>query len=408
MTELKLRPRTKANRLFVPAAQKVCEVAQAAGGEGRLVGGIVRDWLLGRPLGDIDMAVTVPIGDFMAQARARNLTIIETGLAHGSVTLRYEGVSVEVTQTRADIAADGRHATIGFTPSFEEDAKRRDFTMNALYLDQAGTLHDPLNGQSDLAAGRIRFIGDASSRMTEDYLRILRFVRFGATLDGFVLDEGDIAALAPHFAGLKALSAERIIYELQRLFAGKNWLYALSILRETGLDVALFQEPLYPPHPLCEMLEGWQVVAASCLTPQAANGFLQLPFARSDKAMITAMLAPFSEAEFTRIQGDSWHEQAHFGGPYFYHRCLVQSRFHVARLSQKRLTEIENFKAPPCPVTGHDLQRAGVPAGPDLGALLQMAERHFVKSFYQRDKASLMAELRPQIEKMTKGSAASR
>ena len=393
-------PSLAAQSLITPAVRQAFDVARAAGGEGRLVGGIVRDWLLGRALGDTDMAVTVPIADFMAQARAQNITIIETGLAHGSVTLRHDGINVEVTQTRADIETDGRHATIGFTPSFEEDAKRRDFTINAIYLDEDGIIHDPLDGMADLKAGRISFIGDAALRIAEDYLRILRFIRFGATLEGFVLDAQDMTALAPHFGGLADLSGERIIHELQKLFGGANWPYAVSAMHDSGLDKALFGDAFYPLHHFYEMFDSWQVVAASCLTPLAGDAINNLPFSRADKAMITALLAPLTEAEMLALQGDHWHEVAHFGGAYFYQRCLVQSRHHDISLAQNRLNEINNFTPPPCPVTGHDLQEAGVPAGPDLGALLRTAEAHFVKASYQSDKADLLAKLRPQIDKI--------
>lgn len=408
VTRHRISPSIEAQSLIIPAVRQACDVARAAGGEGRLVGGIVRDWLLGRDLGDYDMAVTVPIADFMAQARAQNITIIETGLAHGSVTLRYDGINVEVTQTRADIETDGRHATIGFTPSFEEDAKRRDFTINAIYLDEDGTVHDPLDGMADLKAGHISFIGDAALRITEDYLRILRFIRFGATLEGFVLDAQDLTALAPHFGGLSDLSGERIIHELQKLFGGANWPYAVSAMQDIGLDKALFGDAFYPPHRLYEMFDGWQVVAASCLTPLAGDAMHNLPFSRSDKAIITALLAPLTDAEMLALQGDHWHEVAHYGGAHFYQRCLVQSRHHTVSLAQNRLQEIENFTPPPCPVTGHDLQEAGIPAGPLLGALLRTAEAHFVKASYRSDKAELLAKLRPQIDKINEEEAANR
>lgn len=383
----------KASFLSEPVIVKGFEIAKMAGGEGRLVGGVVRDWLIGRPLGDYDMAVNVPITDFADTARAKGYRIIETGLAHGSVTLHYKGVNLEVTQTRSDIETDGRHAVIGFTPSFEEDAKRRDFTINALYLDADGTLHDPLNGRADLAAKKIAFIGGAAARMQEDYLRILRYFRFAAQLPGFVLEEATLAIIAAHLDGLRHVSGERILVEFQKFFGGENWSHNLPLLSMTGIDSALFGGAFYPLHPLHARFDSWQCAAASCLTPAAKTGFLQLPLSRQDKALIGRLLTPFEAGEIEALQTDSWREAVHFGGDDFYQRCLIQQHHQGLGLSEGRLSEIENFTPPPCPVTGHHLQQAGVPAGPEIGALLRLAELAYIRSDYQRDADDIIAEL---------------
>ena len=379
--------------LTKPVIQKGFEIAAMAGGEGRLVGGVVRDHLLGRALGDFDMAVTVPIADFANSAQAAGYQIIETGLAHGSVTLYHDGEALEVTQTRADIKTDGRHATIGFTPSFDEDARRRDFTINALYLAADGTLYDPLGARGDLAARHLRFIGAAEARIREDYLRILRFFRFASQLDGFTADAQDLSAVSAHFGGLSQLSGERVLYELRKIFGGANWPDVMQMMRQTGLDEALCGDKFSPLLARYQKLENWQAAAASCLTQSTAEVFLKLPHSRKDRAMIKGFLTPLTKADFEALQSDHWREVVHFGGNDFSQRCLIQARHHRGEISEARLEEITNFTPPPCPVTGHDLQQAGVAPGPELGKLLHEAERLYVRSDYQLDKAQIIAKL---------------
>lgn len=383
--------------LDVPVVQKAFEIAQLAGGEGRLVGGVVRDWLLERPLGDYDMAVTVPIGDFITTARAQvphhDVKIIETGLAHGSVTMLCAGQMIEVTQTRSDISTDGRHAEIGFTPSFIEDAKRRDFTINALYLDKEGLIHDPLSGHSDLTAGVIRFIGDAKERVSEDYLRILRFFRFAAKLDDFVLDEKQLAEIAGCFSGLSKVSGERILSEMQKTFAGIKASYAVQKMAEIGLDKVLFGAPFHPKHLLFDQLAGWQAVAASYLSDEARKAFMSLPHARADRARIHNYLVPFSKADFAKLHSEKWQEIAYFGGADFAMRAKIQQRHHSIVISAQRWKEIENFVPPPCPVTGHHLEQAGVATGPQIGKLLEHAALLYVQSNYQLDAQDIIAQV---------------
>ncbi len=146
----------------------------------RLVGGCVRDTLAGRPVADIDLATPLPPEDAAQTLTAAGIRVIPTGLAHGTVTALIDGRPYEITTLRRDLVTDGRHAEVAWTGDWREDAARRDFTMNAMSLAPDGTLHDYFGGAADLAAGRVRFVGDAATRVAEDYLRILRFFRFQA------------------------------------------------------------------------------------------------------------------------------------------------------------------------------------------------------------------------------------
>ena len=151
------------------------------GYEARIAGGAVRDWVAsGCParfhIVDLDMAVASPIAEVSTILRIAGMRVVETGLSHGTVTLVEGGHTVELTQTRVDVETDGRHAVVAFSDDWKQDAARRDFTINALYIDSNGQLQDPLGGMADLQAGILRFVGDAHQRVAEDALRMLRYL----------------------------------------------------------------------------------------------------------------------------------------------------------------------------------------------------------------------------------------
>ena len=179
-----------------PLAQRLFALAAAAGHEARIVGGAVRDWQAGFDIGDIDMAVAAPIEAFASRCRDAGLRVIETGLSHGTVTVAVDGDAIEVTQTRVDLETDGRHALVGFSDDWQADARRRDFTINALYLDADGRVDDPLGGLADLRNGMLRFAGDAAQRVEEDALRMLRYCRFLPRFGGGSTDADALVAIA--------------------------------------------------------------------------------------------------------------------------------------------------------------------------------------------------------------------
>lgn len=207
----------------------------APGAETRLVGGCVRDCLLGTAAADIDLATTLLPEQTMARAAEAGLKAVPTGIEHGTITLVAAGEPVEVTTLREDVETDGRHAVVRFGRDFARDAERRDFTINALTLDSGGQLHDTVGGIADLEAGRVRFIGDAPTRIREDALRILRFFRFHAR---FGLGEPDPNALTACIAArdsLDGLSKERVRTEFLKLLMAERGVPVVSILADTGL-----------------------------------------------------------------------------------------------------------------------------------------------------------------------------
>src|SRR4029079_597444 len=179
--------------------------------------GCVRDALLGRDVSDIDLATTLLPADTTARAERAGLKAVPTGIDHGTITVTADGDPFEVTTLRQDIETDGRHAVVRFGRDWAEDARRRDFTVNALSVDANGVVHDPVGGFPDIAARRIRFIGDPDRRIAEDRLRILRFFRFHAAYGEGGLDAAGLAACIRGRLGLHDLSAERIGQEMRRI-----------------------------------------------------------------------------------------------------------------------------------------------------------------------------------------------
>ncbi|MDF1854975.1 CCA tRNA nucleotidyltransferase [Pseudooceanicola sp.] len=221
-----------------PATRAVCAMLEGAGHQVFFVGGCVRDTLLGRAVGDIDLATDARPDQVFACAKAAGLNPVPTGVEHGTVTVVSEGIPHEVTTFRQDVETDGRRAVVAYADDIETDAQRRDFTMNALYADSRGAVLDPTGqGLADLAVRQVRFIEDPEARIREDYLRILRFFRFHAWYGDPAagMDPAALAAIAANSAGIETLSAERIGHEMLRLLAAPDPAPAVAAMRQTGV-----------------------------------------------------------------------------------------------------------------------------------------------------------------------------
>jgi poly(A) polymerase len=225
-----------------PPLQRVMQAIAAVGGDVRAVGGAVRDHLLGDAVGDVDLATTLLPPETVAALEKAGIQAIPTGLAHGTITARLASQNFEITSLRQDVHCDGRHATVQFGKDWAADAARRDFTINALYLDQAGTIYDYHNGLADLATRRVRFIGDPQQRLAEDMLRLLRFFRFAARYASQPDADGLNAAtlMAP---GLPQLSGERLWDELRKMLTQQPnaTLDALTMMEAAGILPHLWQ-----------------------------------------------------------------------------------------------------------------------------------------------------------------------
>lgn len=229
--------RIKGDWIAAEGTQAVLSMLTRAGHQAWLVGGCVRDGLLERPVADIDISTDARPERVMTLAGAEGLRAVPTGIDHGTVTLIADGVPHEVTTFRRDVETDGRRAVVAFSDRIEEDAARRDFTMNALYADAAGNVTDPVGGIPDLRARRVRFVGLPEDRVREDYLRILRFFRFHAWFGDAKagMDADALAAIAANAGGIDTLSRERIGHEMRRLLSAPDPAPALATMAACGV-----------------------------------------------------------------------------------------------------------------------------------------------------------------------------
>jgi poly(A) polymerase len=220
-----------------PGTQALCAALTAAGYKALFVGGCVRNALLDVAVADIDIATDALPETVSNIAKNAGFNVIPTGIDHGTVTVIAQNLAHEVTTFRRDVETNGRRAVVAFSTQIEEDAQRRDLTMNALYASADGTVIDPLGGLPDVLARRVRFVGNADARIREDYLRILRFFRFHAVYGdvGAGIDIEGLAACAANADGIDGLSRERIGSEMRKLLAAQNPAPAVASMAQTGI-----------------------------------------------------------------------------------------------------------------------------------------------------------------------------
>ena len=389
--------------LSSPPLKRALAMLDADGEEARLVGGAVRDLLLGVPPGDFDIATTATPDVVMARAKAAGVAYIPTGVAHGTVTLIVEGKPIETTTLREDVDTDGRHATVRFGRDFDGDARRRDFTINALSLDRSGLVHDCVGGLADLAAGRVRFIGEARRRIREDFLRTLRFLRFSARFgDGRLDPEGFSAAIAER-AGLAQLSAERVRAELLKTLVAPRAVGVIAEADAAGLLAPLLGGVLRP-HRLARLAE---IEAARGEAPDAVLRLAALAVGVREDAERLRERLRLSNAEAGRLEqaarvAEAWHgrETPVALGDL---RAALFEHGPRAPLDAAALTHAESRAAPDdprwasayrflrdtppprLPFSGADLLARGVPPGRGVGQALKKLQADWIRAGFPRE-----------------------
>ncbi len=387
--------------------QRVLAAVTAGGGEARIVGGAVRNTLMGRPVTDIDIATTVRPDDVLARAQDAGLSAIPTGLSHGTVTVITGHKHFEVTTLRRDVETHGRHATVAFTEDWSTDAHRRDFTINALYCDASGHLYDHTSGLEDLAAHRVRFIGRAEDRIAEDYLRILRFYRFTAEYaDGAIDREGHEACAATQ-EGLDLISAERIRSELLKLLTAPHAPIVVSEMDEAGLlrrilgvpaDVVTFARLAALETALGLPADPIRRLMALAPTETAAHLRDRLRLSNAEAARFAALALPdttfepdASDEAATRFIYRHGAETFRDGVLLTWARDLASPPSDAAR--QQLLTLPGRWPVPTLPVRGKDLLALGVPAGPRMGDILDEFETWWIAAGFPADAAIIRERL---------------
>lgn len=361
----------------------------ADAGATRYVGGAVRDTLLGLPVQDVDLATRLWPGDVAARVVKAGLKAVPTGIAHGTVTAVLPGWHVEVTTLRRDVTTDGRRATVAFADDWEQDAARRDFTINALYADPAtGEVHDWFGGGDDLAARRVRFIGDPLVRIAEDHLRILRFFRFHARFGRGEPDAAGLAACASRANDLMALSRERIADELLKLLGLPDPAATVSLMLESGVLAPVLPE--IDAGSLARLRLLLQREAEAGAPPEALRRLIALLPAPS--AETVAARLKLSNAQRKRIG------QAHLAIPpeealYRFGRHSAEDRLLLGEGDPARWSGLAARERPILPITGGALIARGLSAGPEVAAALQAVERRWIgEGFPDEARVSALAD----------------
>jgi len=379
----------------------------AALGEARFVGGAVRNALLGVPVVDIDIAVPIRPEDAMARLKAKGIRTIETGLDHGTVTAIAGSHAFEITSLRRDVETDGRHAKVAFTDDWALDAGRRDFTINALYASPDGEIFDYATGVEDLAAGKVRFVGDARIRIAEDYLRVLRLFRFHAWYGRGDLDAEGLTAATEAKDSLKTLSAERIAKEVLRLLEAPNPAPVLKVMAARGILAELLpgQLQLVRVEQLALLDTSRDaVLRLAALVPDGA----QAANAAADRLRLSnvgrARLVQALSGE-TISAGLSSHQARRMlyrlGQACFRDKLLLQWAGAPAKEEAWRalLQIADGWQAPRFPLTGRDVMQAGVPEGPEVGRVLAGLETWWVEGDFAAGEKELRARLKDMIGK---------
>jgi poly(A) polymerase len=376
-------------------------LASLGPGTTKLVGGAVRDWLLGLPVADIDLATTLTPPDVIRRLEAAGLRAVPTGLAHGTVTAISHGTPHEVTTLRRDIATDGRHAEVAFTDDWVADAARRDFTINALYADPTtGAVSDWFGGLDDIAERRVRFIGEPLQRIAEDHLRILRFFRFSARFSKG-LDPQGLAACAARANDLMALSRERIRDELLKLLA----LPAPAPTLAAMLSHAILAPVL--PEIDAARLPGFEALLAAETQARVAPDPIRrlaalLPEAPKLAAEIGSRLK-LSNAEKARlvhaatrapVPADPRALAYSLGAPATLDRLLLTGDTRAAHWAGP----LGHYTRPRLPISGKDLIAMGLTPGPAVSRRLGEVESHWVAAGFPPDRERTLAIARELLQ----------
>jgi poly(A) polymerase len=370
------------------------EALDKAGIEARFVGGCVRDKVLGLAdeRTDVDFAVNKPPEAVTKALEAADIKVVPTGIKHGTVTAIVHGRPFELTTLRRDVETDGRHAVVAFTDDWREDASRRDFTFNALYADRAGTIYDYFDGQTDLKAGRVRFIGDPEQRIAEDRLRVLRFFRFHARFGKPPFDGPSFDACRRNAATVSGLSGERVRKELLRTLDAPGGADAFDAMLEAGvLDHWL---PEYAGSTKLRALAAREeqpdaLRRLAAILPVDADATAigkRLKLSTQESVRLQLMLDPLNAIDTTNLRASLYR----LGTKLFIDRALLDAPGDW----RAALALAGSWTPPDLPIGGNDALALGLKPGPKVGALIEAVERWWIAGDFLADRDACLAELK--------------
>ncbi len=355
----------------------------------RLVGGCVRDFLRQKQINDYDFATPLPPTRVLEILEQHHIPVYKTGLKHGTVTAVYHHIPYEITTLRSDFNTDGRHAEVNFISDYPLDAKRRDFTMNALYMDETGQIEDYVDGIKDIQEQRVRFIGNAEQRVSEDYLRILRYFRFMADIGINQIDTGSLNACQKHRIGLRQISIERIREEMLKLLMKPFVIDVLKLMADTHiLDIILPNQQfdidklknfigIYP--------ESDSIARLTILTSNPENILWKWSNEQTKRLKSYAAHIEMSESELQN-QYLLWQigKEA-----FLFHLTEKQLS---GMLSAEQADKFKNLPLPVFPVTGGDVAQLGF-KGSEISKQLKIAEQLWVELGLSNEKMLVIKSL---------------
>lgn len=363
---------------------RVIAALQDGGGGPRVVGGGVRDCLLGLPVTDIDLATPITPRSVIRRLEQDDIKAIPTGIEHGTVTAVANGNSFEITTLRRDVATDGRRAIVAFSDDWREDAARRDFTINALYADPAsGEIFDYFGGLADLERRYVRFIGDPQERIAEDHLRILRYFRFLARFDNGAADDAALAACAAGAAKMMALSRERIASELLKILSLPDPTAALALMIEQRIFAPFLPELADDALPLFRRLVARERAAAVQTRPTTrlialigSNGDA------ADRIAVRLKLSRRMRREMTACVGGRNIIAANIRAFAYAHDAISARDAALLYAPDGEvaacLSLLQHWQIPEFPVKGGDIIRRGIPPGPMVAKIMQQIETAWI------------------------------
>ena len=393
--------------MTAPETRKV----MSALGNARFVGGAVRNALLGREITEVDIATPLRPDEVMKRIEAAGLKAVPTGIDHGTITAVSNGKPFEVTTLRRDVETDGRHAVVAFSEDWAEDAKRRDFTMNALYASADGEVFDTVGGVDDLKAGRVRFVGDPVTRIREDYLRILRLFRFHAWYGRGEIGADALRAAASEKAGIKGLSGERLQKEMLRLLEADDPMPSLRAMAATGILaevlpgalnltrlerlIAIDTDNFFPPDTVLRLAvllppgDGRAIADRLRLSNQQRDRLVDISGVQEK---IVSYLSIKEVRKLLYVLGP-----ARFRDRVFL-KWAEDTKASNAVQWRALLALADSWQRPRFPLTGENVKAAGVPEGPLIGRILGEVEEWWIDSDFTDDEFSLAERLKAVVQ----------
>ena len=412
-----IRPQTWMTAPATVSVMAALSAGETTGLVALFVGGCVRDSLLGRDVGDVDIATALAPDIVSKRIEDAGLKAVPTGLAHGTVTAVVEARQFEITTLRIDVDTDGRRATIAFTDDWVADAERRDFTVNALYADGAGAIFDPVGGLADLKAGRIRFVGDAEQRIREDVLRLLRFFRFYAQFGTPPPDRDAISACAKLANLLPTLSGERVAAETLKLLTAADPATTMTLMSANGVLQHFLPEAkeidrlaaLVTVDGVADQADPLRRLAAVLKVDAAGADAIaaRLRLSKADRVRLRELVATDHRLErdmspqqmrvaLYRLGADVWRDRVLIDWAEEIAVGTPQDR-HAADAWRELYDLTVEWTPPTFPLQGHDVLALGVAAGPAVGRHLATVEEWWIAGDFVADRRACLAELRELV-----------